>query len=186
MFKTVAPTWGILGLGTEVAELIGLPRFSREEWDANRSTVAFLDRGKAGVRVISIFRSAQLFADSIVESKMVAQAVVASNLTFNLPDAVERRLGVQTTFVSERNARRTFNPLAWLVPAEEYYAYREATKDGKPYQIPPAGPAHLYLIKSEWPGLVPSLKSLEGGEPEVPASTPLVQVRKAKRVSHSA
>lgn len=94
-------------------------------------------------------------------------------------EGVEERLGKKTHWVPERKARRTLDTLAWLIPAEEYYTYREATKEGKTYAIPEGGPAQVYQSKSEFPGLLPSTCNLEGGEPEVPI--PSIRIRKTER-----
>lgn len=111
---------------------------------------------------------------------MVGQAVATDKLILNMPDDAEKHLGVETKWVPERKARRTLDTLAWIIPSEEYYAYREATKDGKAYEVPPEGPAHVYLVRSNFPGLIESKRSLEGEEPEVPV--PRTGLPRAKRI----
>jgi hypothetical protein len=47
--------------------------------------------------------------------------------------------------------------------------------------VPKEGSAHVYLVKSYFPGFFPSVRSMEGDEPEVPI--PVSQVRKPRKVS---
>jgi hypothetical protein len=188
VFKTVQPSWGSLALGEEIVELLGAPppfkgkadpNSPQPAEDPNKRSIAFLNRGKGRLRVINIYRSAHLFASELTQGKLVGQAMPSVQYIFNMPDAVENYLGVKTELVSERRSRRTLDTVAWLIPASEYYAYHQATKDGGKYEVPKDGPAHVYLTKSYFPGFFPSVRSMEGDEPEVPVA----QVRKARKVS---
>jgi hypothetical protein len=164
VFKTVHPSWGTLILPSEVSELMGVPPplEKGERPDPARRTLAFLDRGPGRVRVISLFRSAQVFAEAVEERRLIGQAQVSDKLYLNLPDAVEDHLNLKRWFVPERRSQRTNDMLAWMIPAEEYYAWREATQDRSPHVLPPSGPANIYLVKSYFPGLLPSKESMEG------------------------
>lgn len=190
VFKTVQPSWGSLALGKELPELLGAPpplegkadpKNPQEVEDPNKRSIAFLMRGKGRLRVINVWRSAHLFASELTQGRLLGQAMPTTQYIFNLPDKVEAYLGMETELVSERRSRRTLDTVAWLMPANEYYAYHQATTDGKPYELPKEGPAHVYLTKSYFPGLFPSVRSMEGGEPEV--SIPVVPPRKARKIA---
>lgn len=183
VFKTVHPSWGTLILPSEISELMGVPPplDKGEKPDPARRTLAFLDRGPGRVRVISLFRSAKVFAEAVEKRRLIGQAQVSDKLYLNLPDAVETHLNLKRWFVPERRSQRTNDMLAWMIPGDEYYAWREATQDGSSYELPTSGPAHIYLVKSYFPGLLPSRKALEGGEPEETIPVPMAQVRKARK-----
>jgi hypothetical protein len=182
VFKTVHPSWGTLILPTEIAELLGVPppQPKGERPDPSRRTLAFLDRGPGRVRVISLYRSAPTFARAVQRQQLVAQAQVSEKLYMNLPDAVEAHLNLKTVLVPERRSRRTNDMLAWMLPAEEYYTYREATADGAAYGISTKGPAHIYLVKSYFPGLLPSKRSLESDEPSETVTVATLPTRRSR------
>lgn len=183
VFKTVHPSWGTLILPSEISELMGVPPplDKGEKPDPARRTLAFLDRGTGRVRVISLFRSAKVFAEAVEKQRLIGQAQVSDKLYLNLPDAVETHLNLKRWFVPERRSQRTNDMLAWMIPGDEYYAWREATQDGSAYEMPSSGPAHIYLVKSYFPGLLPARKSLEGDVPGEIAASPPVPARPTRK-----
>ena len=136
------------------------------------------------VRVINELASARLFAESLIQHKVIAQALPGQTFTFNLPDKVEKFLGMQTEWDPKSRNTRTLDTLAWIMPEEEYLAYRRATQDGGTYQLPKAGPAPLYLRKATFAGtgLMRSLRDLEGAALEIREATVQVAGPKARKV----
>ena len=184
VFKTVNPSWGSLGLGTEVHDLLGVPQPPGGTLTPEERMLAFLDRGPGTVRVINEFASARLFAESLIQHKVIAQALPGQTFTFNLPDKVEKFLGMVTEWDPKSRNTRTLDTLAWIMPEDEYLAYRKATQDGGTYQLPKAGPAPLYLRKATFAstGLLRPLKEMEGAALEIREATVLVGGTKARKV----
>jgi hypothetical protein len=179
VFKTVNPTWGSLGLGTEVHELLGVPKATGKPLTPEERMLAFLDRGPGVVRVINIYASARLYGESLTQHKIVAQALPGQTFIFNLPDKVEKHLGMQTEWVAQNNNTRTLDTLAWIIPENEYYAYRQAIREGQAYELPRGGPAHLYLRKANFTGVLRPLRELEG--PTLEIQEVVAQVPRAKK-----
>ncbi|MDE1820930.1 MAG: hypothetical protein KGJ23_11245 [Euryarchaeota archaeon] len=186
VFKTGHPSYGTTILPLELAEALGLPPVQPkgERPDPSRRSVAFLDRGDGRLRVISVSRSPMVLAAAISQSKVVSQIGLSDKLYFNLPAAVESFLSLKGFRDPENHNRVTDEVLAWLMPAEEYYTFREAKREEKPPLASLGGPAHVYLMKSHFPGLLPPLKALEEGEEEVAPRpvAPLAVSRPARKV----
>lgn len=186
MFKTGQPSWGTTILPLEVSEALGVPPIQAkgERPDPSRRSIAFLERGEGRVRVISVYRSPLVLAAAISKSRVVAQIGLSDKLYFNLPAAVESYLSLKGFRDPGNHNRVTDDVLAWLMPAEEFYTFREAKREGKAPEGQLGGPAHVYLMKSHFPGLLPPLKALEEGEEEVARTgvTPMAVVRPARKV----
>ena len=182
VFKTVNPSWGSLGLGTEVHDLLGVPQPKGGALTPEERMLAFLDRGPGMVRVINVYASARLYAESLTQHKIIAQALPGQTFTFNLPDKVEKHLGMETEWDPKSRNTRTMDTLAWIMPEEAYHAYRKATQDGGAYQVPKEGPAPLYLRRATWSGLMRPLRELEGTALEIREATARVPAQKVRQV----
>lgn len=186
VFKTGQPSWGTTILPLEISDALGVPPVQPkgERPDPSRRAVAFLERGDGRVRVISVHRSPLVLAAAISQSRVVAQIGLTDKLYFNLPAAVESYLSLKGFRDPGNHNRVTDDVLAWLMPAAEFYPLREAKREGKTPETRLGGPAHVYLMKSHFPGLLPPLKALEQGEEEIarPTVTPLAAVRPARKV----
>ena len=162
VLRAVHPSWCTAQLPGEVADLLRCRAEELERLQKPGRAIAFLDRGPGTLRVIGTHRSADLLAKEMAANRVVGISQLTQKLVFNLPDDVERHLGITTYPRGEHGARGTDDTLLWFLPSEEYYAYREATRGEGEFHPPPAGPVpHLYLAKSLLANLRPPLSELE-------------------------
>ena len=88
--------------------------------------------------------------------------VTPTKLTFNIPVAVEVHMGLDTYRKPGKDYAVTGSNdvVCWIAPANEFYPFRRAEREGKPWVQPESG-AHVYFRKSVFPALMPSLVELE-------------------------
>ncbi len=174
VLRAVHPSWCTAQLPGEVADLLGCRAEELERLQRPGRAIAFLDRGPETLRVIGTHRSADLLAKEMASNRVVGISQLTQKLVFNLPDDVERHLGITTYPRGEHGARGTDDTLLWFLPSEEYYAYREATRGGAEYHHPPASLVpHLYLARSLLLNLRPPLSELERSGGRTSRSAPV-------------
>lgn len=162
-----SPTSNYMALPRNVAKLLGCTREDLAHLRRPQRAIAFLARPANSVRVIGVHQSAGLMGQALHHNEVVGIAqVTPTNITFNVPDAVEEFIGIQTYKRPGKDyaVTGTDDVFVWVVPAAEYYAFREAERGGKPYSPPEEG-AHIYLRKSLFPGLSIDMSHLETTSP---------------------
>ena len=84
--------------------------------------------------------------------------VTPTNVTFNIPDAVEEYLGPQTYKRPGKDytVTGTDDTVVWIMPASEYYPFRRAEREGMLWTQPEGG-AHMYRRQSLFAVLMPGL-----------------------------
>jgi hypothetical protein len=161
VIRAIHPSWCTLQVPGDVAELLGCRPEDLEKLTKPARAVAFLDRGPGVLRVIGVHRSADLLAKEMAMNRVVGTAQLTDKGVFNLPDAVETHLGLSTFPRGDKGASGTDDSVAWLLPEKEYYEFREGERQGKGYGMTKGDDVHLYLVKSLFPGLLPSIDSME-------------------------
>jgi hypothetical protein len=157
------PTSNYLTLPRGVAKILGCTREDLAKLRRSQRAIAFLARPDGTVQVVDMHRHADLVAQALHQNEVVGIAqVTPTNVTFNIPDAVEVHMGLQTYRrpVKDYVVTGTDDTVAWIIPVSEYYPFRRADRADKPYVEPPDG-AHVYFRKSVFPGRLPSLAELE-------------------------
>ncbi len=148
------PTSNYMALPRDVAKILGCTREDLAKLRRPQRAVAFLARPDNTVRVVGMHRHADLVAQALHGNEVVGIAqVTPTNVTFNIPDAVEAHLGL---LIYRRPGKDyvvtgTDDTLAWAMPASEYYPFRRAEREGKPW-IQPEGGTHVYFQKSLFSG----------------------------------
>lgn len=161
VIRAIHPSWCTLQVPGDVAQLLGCRPEDLEKLTKPARAVAFLDRGPGVLRVIGVHRSAPLLAREMAQNRVVGTAQLTDKAVFNLPDAVESHLGLQTFKRGDKGASGTDDSVAWLLPEAEYYQFRKDEREGKSYGMTEGDDVHLYLVKSLFPGLLPSIESME-------------------------
>jgi hypothetical protein len=152
ILRAVHPTWLVLQLPREVAELIRYRTEDDREPHSSGRGVAFLARGHGIVRVVPSFEAREVLAVETVRNRFLAVARASERLLLNLPGPVARHLGLKTMTRGPNGPRSTDDSLIWFLPAPEYYEYRARERTEKGWTGPSTGGlAHLYLMKSLLP-----------------------------------
>ena len=157
------PRSNYLALPRDVARILGCTREDLAKLRRSQRAIAFLARPDNTVRVVGMHRHADLVSQALHRNEVVGIAqLTPTKLTFNIPDAVEEHLGLLTYRRSDEGyvVTGTVDTLAWVMPASEYYPYRRAEREGKPY-VPPEGEAHIYFRKSVFTTVAPALSWME-------------------------
>ena len=144
------PSSNYMALPRDVAKILGCSRDDLAKLRRPQRAVAFLARPDHTVRVVGMHRHADLVAQALHRNEVVGIAqVTPTNVTFNIPDAVEEHLGLQTYRRLGKGyvVTGTDDTLAWVMPAVEYYPFRKADREGLPLAQPEGG-VHVYLRKS--------------------------------------
>ena len=145
-----SPTSNYMALPRVVAKILGCTRENLAKLGRPQRGIAFLARPELTVRVVGMHRHADLVAQALRQNEVVGIAkVTPTKVTFNIPDAVEEHLGLQTYLRPGKKYAVTGrdDTLAWIMPASEYYPFRRAEREGEPWTHPEGG-AHIYLRRS--------------------------------------
>lgn len=160
---TTCPLSNYMVLPKDVATILGCTREELAELRRPQRAIAFLARPDHALRVVGMHRHADIVGKALAAHEVVGiSQVTPTNVTFNIPDAVEAYMGLRTY----RRTRKSYvvtgtdDTVAWIVPASEYYPFRRAGREGKPW-VQPEGGSHVYFRKSFFPGLLPNLAELE-------------------------
>jgi hypothetical protein len=145
--KAMHPTSSTTQIPAELAELLGIPPEKLATFDKPSRVISFLNRGEGVLRVIANVASGDLYIKELSQHHVVGMGSVAPNLSFNLPDSVERFLKLTTYPLERPGLTGTDDSLAWLSPAEEILAYRRALREGRKY-TQTGEHAHAYLVKA--------------------------------------
>ncbi len=159
-----SPMSNYMVLPRDVTKILGCTRDDLAQLRRPQRAIAFLARPANTLRVVGMHRSAGLVGHALHHNEVVGIAhLTPSNITFNIPDGVEEYMGLQTYRRPEKDyvVTGTDDTVAWIMPANEYYAFRRAEREGRPW-IQPEGGAHVYFRKSLFPGLIPDMSQLEG------------------------
>lgn len=157
------PLSNYMVLPRDVATILGCTREDLAKLRRPERAIAFMARPNHTLRVVGMHRSAELVGRALGSNEVVGIAqVTPTNVTFNTPDAVEAHMRLETYRRPGKDyvVTGTDDVVAWMMPAPEYYPYRQATRAGKPYVEPPGG-AHVYFRKSLFSNLLPSLEEME-------------------------
>ena len=157
MLWATCPFSNYMALPRDVAKILGCTRDDLAKLRRPQRAVAFLARPDNTVRVVGMHRHADLVAQALHRNEVVGIAqVTPTNVTFNIPDAVEEHIDMQAYRRSGKDyvVTGTDDTLAWIMPVREYYPFRTAERQGKSWNQP-EGAAHVYLRKSLFPGNVP-------------------------------
>ena len=152
-----------MALPRDVARLLGCTRENLVRLRRPQRAIAFLRRPAGLLRVVGMGQSADLARKSLTSNELVGIAhVTPTKLTFNIPDAVEAHLGLETYRRSGKDYAVTGSNdvVCWITPANEYHTYRIAEREERPFPAPKDG-AHIYFRKSFFPGLLPRLSEQE-------------------------
>ena len=150
MLWATSPKSNYMALPRDVAKILGCTQQDLSKLGRPQRKIAFLARPEHTVRVVGMHRQAGLVAQALRQNEIVGIAqVTPTKVTFNIPDAVEEYLGLQTYLRPGKKytVTGTDDTVAWIIPASEYYPFRTAEREGKPWTQPEGG-AHIYLRKS--------------------------------------
>lgn len=150
MLWATSPTSNYMALPRVVAQILGCTREDLAKLGRPQRGIAFLARPERTVRVVGMHRHAGLVAQALRQNEVVGIAqVTPTNVTFNIPDAVEEHLCLLTYRREGKDyaVTGTDDTLAWIMPASEYYPFRRAERADKPWNQPEGG-AHVYVRKS--------------------------------------
>ena len=145
-----SPKSNYMILPRNVAKILGCTREDLAKLGRPQRGIAFLTRPERAVRVVGMHRGARLVAQALLQNEVVGIAqVTPTNVTFNIPDAVEEHLGLQTCRRPGKAyvVTGTDDTMAWVMPASEYYPFRRAEREGRTWTQPEGG-NHVYLRKS--------------------------------------
>jgi hypothetical protein len=172
--KAMHPTSSTTQIPAELAELLGIPPEKLATFDKPSRVISFLNRGEGLLRVIANVASGDLYIKELSQHHVVGMGSVAPNLSFNLPDSVERFLKLTTYPLERPGLTGTDDSLAWLSPAEEILAYRKAVREGRRY-TQTGERAHAYLVKAVTNTWLGPLDAVERSRARVPLATPHVR-----------
>jgi hypothetical protein len=149
ILRAVHPTWLVLQLPKEVADLI---QYRDEDvrglYPPGRG-VAFLARGPGVVRVLPSLLGRDVLGVETARNRLLGVARVSDRHLLNLPGVVAHHLGLKVVSAGGSPARTTDDSLIWFLPAAEYYDYRAQERTPKGWAGPSTGGfAHVYLAKS--------------------------------------
>jgi hypothetical protein len=184
VLKATHPSWCTAQLPGEVAELLGCRAEDLAPLTRPARGIAFLDRGPGVVRVVGMHRSARLLSVEMTANRVVDVAQLTEKMLFNIPDAVERHLGLKTYPRGDRGAQGTDDTLLWFLPETEYAFYRKETREGRGFPgLPDGETPHVYLTKALLGDFRPGLDAYEracekGPAPLRPASPMLASGRR--------
>jgi hypothetical protein len=161
--------------------MLGLPKDKLTKIREAERVIAFLARPDNTVRVVSLRKYPLLYAESFRSKTFVAQVHLSShNYTFNMPVELQKYTGITVyKLEGESEVKATDDPVSWLMPANEFYAYRKALRKGEEMPEPPGG-IHIYLRKAVFPAALKSLEEMEAGM----VSKDIVQLVAARQVSY--
>lgn len=174
--KAVHPASSSTHLPNEVAELIGLHPAELANLRKEQRSLAFLDRGPGALRVITPIASGALYIKELGAHRVVATTSVSQALVVNIPDAVERFLGITTYPLNRPGLTATDESIAWVAPAEEVLAYRKSVREERKFGES-GDKAHIYLMKATSNRLLPSLDILEKVRAKASAGLPTARVQ---------
>ena len=158
-----SPVSNYMALPRDVARLLGCTREDLAQLRRPQRAIAFLARPVNTLRVIGVHRHANLMGLALRQNQVVGIAqVTPTNVTFNVPDAAEMHMGIQTYRRPAKpyTVTGTDDSLAWIMPADEYYPYRRAVREGKPF-VPPREGVHIYFRKALFNDLLPGPQVIE-------------------------
>ena len=150
-------------LPRDVATILGCAREDIAKLRRPQRAIAFLARPAQALRVVGMHRHADIVGRALAAHEVVGiSQVTPTNVTFSIPDAVEEHMGLETYRRPGKDyvVTGTDDTVAWIMPAGEYYPFRRAEREGKPW-LQPLGGAHIYFRKSLFPALMPAVEDLE-------------------------
>ena len=165
MLWATSPKSNYMALPRDVAKILGCTRDELAKLGRPQRGIAFLARPERAVRVVGMHQHANLVAQALRQNEVVGIAqVTPTNVTFNIPDAVEEHLGLQTYRRPGKDyvVTGTDDSMAWIMPASEYYPFRKAEREGRPWTQPERG-AHVYLRQSLFAVSMPDLDGVLKG-----------------------
>jgi hypothetical protein len=178
VFRAVRATTGTTQLPTDVAELIGCTQEALANLERPGWNLAFLNRGPGRLRVVGAYHSAELVAQEVKSNRVVALVPLSKKLIFGLPVVVADYLGLDTLpHVARLEGWQ--DPLAWVVPAEEFYAYRRRELEGGTEPKPDPSDTHVFLTRSVFHGLFPPLRQIE--DEVEPEASRIARLNRAER-----
>lgn len=160
-----SPSSNYMTLPRDVAKLLGCTREEIAQLRRPQRAIAFLSRPDRTLRVVGAHRHAAVLGAALHHNEVVGIAQVTStNITFNVPDAAEEHMGLQTYRRPGKGyaVTGTDDTIAWIMPAREYYLFRRSEREGKPWTQPEGG-AHVYLRKSLFSDALPDVGKMETG-----------------------
>ena len=143
------PRSNYLALPRDVAKILGCTREDLAKLRRSQRAIAFLRRPDNTVRVVGMHRHADLVSQALHRNEVVGIAQLnPTKVTFNIPDAVEVHIGLQTyrRLGKDYVVTGTDDSLAWLMPTSEYYHFRRAEREGTLW-VQPEGGARVYFCK---------------------------------------
>lgn len=157
------PLSNYMVLPRDVASILGCTREDLVGLNKPQRGIAFLARPNQTLRAVGMHRHHEIVGRALATHEVVGVALVTpTNLTFNVPDSVEEYVGLQTYRRPGKDyvVTGSDDTVCWIMPASEYYPFRRADREAKPYAEPPDG-AHVYFRKSLFSTLFPTVKDLE-------------------------
>lgn len=162
VLTTSQPSWLNTKVPNEIADLLGIVRDELKTLAKPYRTLVGIKGQPGWVRMVNGRQHADLVAQEMNANRVLGVVLLNDTLIFRVPATITAWLGVETFPREHPGSLGTDDVIAWLVPENEYYAYREATRGGKAYRFDPkAPPAHVYMVKSHFPGLGPSVEEME-------------------------
>ncbi len=151
ILRATHPSWLTMHLPNEVALLAGFGPDASAIPNESRS-ISFLSRGTGLVRVVATYPAREALAVETLRNRLLATARPTERLLFSLPATVAQHLRLEVTSRPPRRLRGTDDTVVWFVPAPEYYAFRRAEAEERPWADPSGfGVGHVYLAKSLHP-----------------------------------
>ncbi|MDG7029669.1 MAG: hypothetical protein JRN38_05430 [Nitrososphaerota archaeon] len=157
------PLSNYMVLPRDVATILGCTREDLVKLRRPQRAIAFLTRPDHTLRVVGMHRHADIVGKSLAAHEVVGIAqVTPTNVTFNVPDAVEAHMDLETYRRPDKDyvVTGSNDVVCWIMPAREYYPYRRAERSGRPWTQPEGG-VHVYFRKSLFPDTLPNLPHLE-------------------------
>ena len=149
VLRAVHPTWLVLQLPKEVADLIQYRDDEVRGLHPPGRGVAFLARGPGVVRVLPSLLGGDVLGVETARNRLLGVARVSDRHLLNLPGVVAHHLGLKVVNAPGSPARTTDDSLIWFLPAPEYYDYRAQERTPRGWSGPSTGGfAHVYLAKS--------------------------------------
>ena len=162
VLKATTPAWCTLQLPGVIAKMIEV----KPQGGAPTNGIAFFNAGPDLVQVVSAGGRGQLRPCRRRRELLLATASLTRKGVFHLPEAVIRHIGLRTLERADPGPRKVDDIVAWVVAESEWERYLSERR-GAPPSNRVVDVFHVYLLRSVFPGLLPSELQPHGTWPGV-------------------